>query len=74
MITLKRTNSGDNNFQQLVRELDKELAVRDGDEHSFYSQFNTLDTIKYAVVAYDDAEPVGCGAIKEYSEGVMEIK
>lgn len=74
MITLRRTNSEDADFQNLVNELDKELAVRDGDEHSFYSQFNTLAAIKYAVVAYEGNEPVGCGAIKEYSDKVMEIK
>ncbi len=30
--------------------------------------------IKYAIVAYDDDIPVGCGAIKEYSPGTMEVK
>jgi putative acetyltransferase len=74
MITLRRTDSGDTDFQKLVVELDKELSVRDGDEHSFYSQFNNLDTIKYVVVAYHENGPVGCGAIKGYSAGVMEIK
>ena len=74
MITLKRTDSGDTDFQDLVSELDKELAVRDGDEHAFYSQFNNLDTIKHVVVAYNGEAPVGCGAIKEYSAGVVEIK
>ena len=45
MITLKRTNSDDPDFQNLVRELDKELAVRDGDEHDYYAQFNKIDSI-----------------------------
>jgi GNAT superfamily N-acetyltransferase len=74
MTTLKRTNSDNADFQALVAELDKELAVRDGDEHPFYSQFNKLDAIKYVVVAYIENGPVGCGAIKEYSPGVMEVK
>lgn len=74
MITLKRTNSNDENFQKLVRELDKELTIRDGEEHSFYAQFNKIDAIKYAIVAYQGEEPVGCGAIKEYEKEVMEIK
>lgn len=26
------------------------------------------------VIAYDDAMPVGCGAIKEYTAGTMEVK
>ena len=54
--------------------MDKDLAVRDGDEHSFYAQYNKIDEIKYAVVAYENETPVGCGAIKEYEPGVMEVK
>ena len=74
MIRLKRTNSDDPDFIELVRELDLELAERDGSEHSFYAQFNKIDKIKYAVVAYEDDKPVSCGAIKEFSSTVMEVK
>ncbi len=74
MIQLKRTNSDDETFQLLVKELDKELAVRDGNEHAFYAQYNKLTLIKHAVVAYFGETPVGCGAIKEYSPAVMEVK
>jgi GNAT superfamily N-acetyltransferase len=74
MIQLKRTNSDDKTFQLLVKELDIELAVRDGNEHAFYAQYNKLDLIRHAVVAYFGETPVGCGAIKEYSPEVMEVK
>ncbi len=74
MIRLKRTNSNNEDFRKLVRELDMDLKIRDGEEHSFYSQFNKIDLIKYAVVAYDEGRPVGCGAIKEYAEKTMEVK
>ncbi|MBX7172664.1 MAG: GNAT family N-acetyltransferase [Pyrinomonadaceae bacterium] len=74
MITIKRTNSDNADFQNLVRELDKELAIRDGAEHSFYAQFNKIDAIKYVVVAYEENEPVGCGAIKSFDESSMEVK
>ena len=74
MITIKRTNSEDAIFQLLVKELDVELKIRDGDEHSFYAQFNKTDQIRHVVVAFDKDEPVGCGAFKEYSLDVMEIK
>jgi len=74
MIQLKRTNSDDETFQLLVKELDKELAVRDGNEHTFYAQYNKLDQIRHAVVAYLGETPLGCGAIKEYSPEVMEVK
>jgi GNAT superfamily N-acetyltransferase len=74
MIQLQRTNSDDKTFQLLVKELDKELAVRDGNEHAFYAQYNKLDQIRHAVVAYFQETPVGCGAIKEFSPEVMEVK
>ncbi len=74
MIYLKRTNSDDGHFQQLVRELDKDLAIRDGDEHAFYAQFNKIAMIKHAIVAYEGEVPVGCGAVKEYEPGIMEVK
>lgn len=74
MITIKRTNSDDADFQNLVRDLDKELAIRDGDEHTFYAQFNKIDKIKYVVVAYENETAVGCGAIKTFNEISMEVK
>lgn len=74
MIKLARTNSDNPDFIELVRHLDADLAKRDGEEHSFYAQFNKIDKIKYVIVAYDDDKPVGCGAIKEYEPGVMEVK
>ena len=74
MITCKRTNSDDKDFQELVRALDIDLKIRDGEDHSFYAQFNKIDKIKYAVVAYDQGIPVGCGAIKEYAQDTMEVK
>lgn len=57
-----------------MKELDAYLKITDGNEHSFYSQYNQLDSIKYVVVAYDGGVPVGCGAIKEYVKGIMEVK
>jgi GNAT superfamily N-acetyltransferase len=74
MTNLVRTNSDNSDFRELVALLDADLAIRDGDEHSFYAQFNRVDKIRYVVVAFEDSEAVGCGAIKEYAEGVAEIK
>jgi putative acetyltransferase len=71
---LIRTNAQQPHFIELVRELDADLAVRDGRDHDFYNQFNKIDMIKYAVVAYENNEPVGCGAIKEYAPTIMEVK
>jgi len=69
-----RTDSENEHFQKLVTELDADLQIRDGEEHSFYAQFNNLDKIRYVVLAYADSLPVGCGAIKEYSTESMEVK
>jgi putative acetyltransferase len=74
MIHCIRTNSENKYFQELVKLLDKDLSIRDGADHSFYSQFNKIDKIKYAIVAFDNELPVGCGAVKELSKDSMEVK
>jgi GNAT superfamily N-acetyltransferase len=71
---LIRTNSDNSDFIELVKLLDAELAIADGDDHVFYSQFNKIDKIKFVIVAYENEEPVGCGAIKDYGGDAMEIK
>lgn len=74
MITLKRTDSDDKDFTALVKLLDAELAVRDGNDHAFYHQFNKIDMIRRAIVAYENDLPVSIGAIKELSVDEMEVK
>ena len=71
---LKKTNSDDPDFSRLVVDLDKYLAEVDGDEHSYYAQFNGIAEIPNVVVAYDEDEPVGCGAFKRYNESTVEMK
>lgn len=74
MTNLIRTDSNHLNFKLLVAQLDAELAERDGEDHAYYNQFNKIDTIKHAIVAYIDEIPVACGAIKQLQEGIMEVK
>ena len=74
MIRLIRTDSNNQDFINLVKSLDADLAQRDGQDHSFYAQFNKIDKIKYVVVAYENGKPVGCGAMKEFTPTTMEIK
>jgi putative acetyltransferase len=71
---LKRTNSDDPDFHLLVAELDKHLAEVDGDEHVYYAQFNRIADIPTVVVAYEQNDPVGCGAFKRYGDSTVEIK
>lgn len=74
MINIIRTDSHNGDFIKLVKHLDADLAVRDGNDHAFYNQFNKIDNIKYVVIAYENEKPISCGAIKEYSPNIMEIK
>lgn len=69
-----KTDASQADFKKLVALLDVDLAERDGEEHSFYDQFNQLNLIKYALVAYKNDFPVACGAIKELEPNVMEVK
>ena len=74
MLTLIRTNSENKNFQNLVLELDKDLAKKNGDTNDFFAQYNKTDLIKNVVVALNYYLPVGCGAMKEFDNSTMEIK
>lgn len=74
MIKIVRTDSENKGFIELVRYLDADLAERDGEDHSFYAQYNKIDKIKQVVVAYINDIPSGCGAIKQYNEKTVEIK
>ncbi len=74
MYTTKRTNSDNLDFQKLVFELDKDLALKNGETNDFFAKYNKIDLIKNVVVVYEADQAVGCGAIKEYEDGIMEIK
>jgi putative acetyltransferase len=74
MIELVRTDSDNADFITLVQQLDKDLAIRDGDEHAFYAQYNGIAVIKHTIVAYDNGVAVACGAIKAFDNDSMEVK
>jgi GNAT superfamily N-acetyltransferase len=69
-----RTNFEHADFIHLVKKLDMELAERDGEDHSFYAQFNKIDQIRNVVLIYQNEEPVSCGGIKVFDKRTMEIK
>lgn len=73
-MTIKRTDSSNKDFQNLVQLLDADLAVRNGEDHSFYDQFNKIDAIKNCIVIYVDEIPAACGAFKKFDEETVEIK
>mgnify|MGYP000515973728 CR=1 FL=1 len=43
MITIKRTNSENLNFQKLVKELDIDLGIYYKEEKSFYGKLNAIE-------------------------------
>ncbi len=71
---LQRSNGQSKDFAGLVRELDAYLTLVDREDHAFYDQYNQIDDIEFALVAYLNNEPVGCGAIKPLGEDAMEVK
>ena len=74
MIKTARTDSYDNNFIELVKSLDAYLKITDGEDHEFYNQYNSIDTLNHVIVAYSDDVFLGCGAIKRYNNDTAEIK
>lgn len=74
MINIVKCDSNNQDFIDLVKMLDADLALRDGEDHAFYSQYNKIDHIKHALVLYKDHNPVSIGAIKEFDADAMEVK
>ena len=74
MITIKRTTSNNEDFGNLVVQLDAYLRVLDGEHHAFYAQFNKTNLLKNAVICYENDTAVGIGAYKEFEPNVAEIK
>jgi putative acetyltransferase len=74
MFTLLRTDSTNVDFINLVEKLTAYFAVIDGEDHAFYNQFNKVSSLKYVIVVYENDKAVGCGAIREFSTGIMEVK
>ena len=70
----KRTNSSDLDFIELIKELDFYLALKDGEEHSYYAQFNKISELPHCIVMYEDDVHVGSGAIKQYDRETAEVK
>ncbi|WP_353778301.1 GNAT family N-acetyltransferase [Winogradskyella sp. 3972H.M.0a.05] len=69
-----RTNSKNEDFINLVAQLDAYLRVTDGDEHDFYNQYNSIETLQNVIVIYSNSEAVACGAFRPFDEGSVEIK
>jgi len=74
MIQLLKTDGSHTDFVELVKLLDAYLKTTDGEDHNFYDQYNSIDQLKYVLLAYENELPVACGAIKMYNAETMEVK
>ena len=74
MIKIVRTNSKNQDFVNLVKQLDAYLKICDGPDHSFYDQFNKIDNLNHVVIAYNNNMALGCGAFKIHKGNFVEIK
>lgn len=69
-----RTTSESADFQSLVQSLDAYLTIINGENHSFFNQYNQINHLKNCIVVYADNEAIGCGAMKVFDNETMEIK
>lgn len=74
MIRFVRATFENKDFQKLAAALEADLRIRDGSEHACYTALNKADSLPFVVVAYDDEIPVGCGALRPFSDQSMEVK
>ncbi|MGV3617434.1 MAG: GNAT family N-acetyltransferase [Fimbriimonas sp.] len=71
---IRRTDSDHPDFIRLYGKLTEFLAVLNGDQDTFYAQFNRVDGLPTVVLAYQEDIPIGCGAFRANGDGTVEIK
>lgn len=71
---LLRTTSDHPHFRQMVKALDEDLILRNGETQNLYHQYNKIENITHAVVVYADDLPVGCGCFKHFDNETVEMK
>jgi len=74
MTVVERTTARNDDFLQLVKELDAYLSVTDGEEHAFYNLYNKLDDIEHVIILYVNNKPAACGALKRIYPDTIEVK
>lgn len=73
---IKKVEYDNPDFIKLCDELDAFLNIAIGGEskREKYKKFNHLDTMDVVLIAYDNEKPIGCGALRKYSEEETEVK
>jgi putative acetyltransferase len=72
-LSLRRSDSSDPAFAALVRDLDADLWRRYGDVQAQYAPHNRIDPVG-VVIAERAGVAVGCGAMKPFDDGGVELK
>jgi len=73
-LTIKRTNSGDADFQLLILHLDHELWNELNEDQYTYDQYNKVSDLNTVIVIYENGRPVAIGCFKKYNDDTVEIK
>ena len=73
-MTLTWSTGADLDFIALTKELDAYLRSINGDTQDAFDPYNDVSQNPYTLVAYDEAVPVACGALKLHGDGTAEIK
>lgn len=71
---LLRTTSEHPDFINMVKALDADLMIRNGETQNLYHQYNKIDHINHAIVVYFDNKPIGCGCFKRFDHETVEMK
>lgn len=74
MIKITRTTSSDNNFKNLIKELDNDLQERYSNYRYKYDANIQIDQLKTVVLARINEITIGCGCFKDVANGTIEIK
>lgn len=69
-----KTTSEDASFRALILELDAYLAEIDGNEHTFYTQYNSITQLQHVIVVFINKKAIACGAFKALNQTTVEIK
>ena len=75
-VIIKDVISSNEDFIILCDELDDFLNETAGGEieRDKYKKFNYCDTMDYVIVTYAGEKPVGCAALRKYSDEEIEVK
>ncbi|MEQ7801318.1 GNAT family N-acetyltransferase [Pedobacter sp. ASV1-7] len=74
LLKITRIDASSVDFKELVIKLDAELKTKNRNANDFYASHNSIEKVDHVVIAFKDDIAVGCGAIKKYGVGVVEIK